>query len=853
MDLLQAIVQRLDRSGVPDSKFPNAKGEYWAHCPLPEHTDRTPTNFSVSERGFNCFGCNGHGSLKDLADILGVEVERRGAGVTLEQYAAAKRLPPGFLRTLGLKDAQWFGKPAIDMPYKDEAGKLLRMRKRVALRKDKRSKRDSRFRWDKGDGQYIYGLWLLEEMERHGWILLVEGESDCQTAWAYGLPALGVPGANNWDKAKGNLVPRLAALDVYVWREPDQGGDKFIQGLQHDLPNARVIIPTESVKDLSDAHLAGKDVVALLEELKRDATPILQIKAISETADNLAAFAPWVHEKLGERSDRDTKVEIANALCAWFLAKRRLIVDTGQDQMKGGRPYLVSDEGALWPLSKDAVSTRLTLYDAGLNGTEAPYLWIMEALTMEAYRAGQHLALRRWQHHHEETLYVSCGPCHLARCHGEQLEILPNGTDGVWFAGDAAYPVWEVAEPIEPLSLAAYNANVVRPDEVKTYTVEVQRSLLTVWLAVLLSGLRPLPLLSSIGMNGGGKTTLVKAIERTLLGPSADITSIPEKVGDFQVQITTAPVAGFDNADTNVPTWFQDELAAALTGRNVEERQLYTNGIKLTRPVTAALAVTTRTASFCRADIAQRALPILTDEFGDDDRKGDQELMAEVDAHRDGLMSWCVRTAARLLAVRREAPPGLPLRFVDFARMVWAHQYLAGQPTQAAHMLLALRKAQALVVGEADPLVEAIGVYFQDIATNGYWEGTPTELVKALSGAGADLPYLGGGKRIARQLREAKKTLELMAIDLSENRSGNQTLFSLHSDESRANALGESGESGDCYSAKLRDISDHECGGEEIGQSPDSPDSPSTPPPPPRQMGHDSDDEEPDEGPWYIN
>ena len=46
-------------------------------------------------------------------------------------------------------------------------------------------------------------------------------------------------------------------------------------------------------------------------------------------------------------------------------------------------------------------------------------------------------------------------------------------------------------------------------------------------------------------------------------------------------------------------------------------------------------------------------------------------------------------------------------------------------------------------------------MFFLEIATDGRWEGTPAELVKALGTAGAELPYLGGGKRIARQLREA--------------------------------------------------------------------------------------------------
>jgi len=548
---------------------------------------------------------------------MGIPVPKQTArGCNLDDYASAKRLPIGFLKSLGLQDSDWFGHPAIDIPYRSEAGQLLRMRKRVALRKDRRARSDNRFRWEKGSGLSLYGLWRLADVEKAGWVVLLEGESDCHTAWLYDVPALGVPGANNWDQAKGGIVPRLQKLhDVYVWREPDQGGDKFIQSLQHDLPGAKVIIPPDGIKDLSDAQTTGKDVLALLATQMSTATPILQIKAISDTADSLANFAPWVREKLGERNDRDTKVEIANALAQWFLSKKRLIVDEGQDLAKGGRPYLVADDGALWPLDPGLITTRRALYEAGLNGTETVFAWVIETLTMEAYRAGQYATLSRWQTWRDDSLYISCGPCHLVRCRPDRLEKLANGTDNIWFAGDACYPEWNVTVPVQPLTLQAFNPNLITPEEVPDYTPDVQRHLLTVWMAGLLSGLRPLPLLGSVGEKGGGKSTLVRAVIRMLQGPSADVTSPPNDVRDFRTQVTTAPLVGLDNMDTDVPSWLLDEMASTLTGRNVEERELYTNGVKLSRPATAALAVTTRSASFCRPDIAERTLPILRRSF----------------------------------------------------------------------------------------------------------------------------------------------------------------------------------------------------------------------------------------------
>src|SRR5512136_2898655 len=78
-ELLQAIVQRLDRGGSPDRNFPDRKGEYWALCPF--HPDSHPENFSVSEAGYHCFACGASGGLTALAEKLGsavVRVRERG-------------------------------------------------------------------------------------------------------------------------------------------------------------------------------------------------------------------------------------------------------------------------------------------------------------------------------------------------------------------------------------------------------------------------------------------------------------------------------------------------------------------------------------------------------------------------------------------------------------------------------------------------------------------------------------------------------------------------------------------------------------------------------------------------------
>ena len=109
----------------------------------------------------------------------------------------------------------------------------------------------------------LYGLDCLEQIREAGWTLLVEGESDLWTARHYGLPCLGIPGKSTWRTQWAQL---LCGLSVYLWQEPDAAD--LARRVGDGLPQLRVIVAPEGIKDISEAHLRGRDVAALLEELK---------------------------------------------------------------------------------------------------------------------------------------------------------------------------------------------------------------------------------------------------------------------------------------------------------------------------------------------------------------------------------------------------------------------------------------------------------------------------------------------------------------------------------------------------------------------------------------------------------
>jgi len=152
-------------------------------------------------------------------------------GCTLEAYAVSKNLPLEFLTTddVALEDGTCYVEevgnevPAVEIPYADRDGELLTNRYRITVGGD------DKFRWEKGTTTTLYGLHKLEEAEKVGYVLLVEGESDCHVAWYRGLPAVGVPGVDNWRDGWAKHLGGIPKIFVVV--EPDEAGKKLWRSL----------------------------------------------------------------------------------------------------------------------------------------------------------------------------------------------------------------------------------------------------------------------------------------------------------------------------------------------------------------------------------------------------------------------------------------------------------------------------------------------------------------------------------------------------------------------------------------------------------------------------------------------
>ncbi len=507
--------------------------------------------------------------------------------------------------------------------------------------------------------------------------------------------------------------------------------------------------------------------------------PLLGLLPPVDHAQTLEDLAPFVNglQAVPKVKTRDRHRGVAYAARRLLLTQKRLILDVSEGNGGGGAPYIIGETGEAWPLSGDLLPVQALLGRAGLNLSEPAFKWLVGDLKVAVANDGPRVELARFWTRAGDALYISCGPANMVRATLKDgaaiLELLANGDGGIYFASDATLPSWDPeAEPLAPSKVGAFCPEIVTPPEVPSYTPEVQRLLMDAWLVALVAGVRPLPILATVGDKGGGKTHAIRAV--SMLTMLDDPTTVSDDPRDLWTLTTRRPVVALDNVDSKPAPWLPDLLAAAVTGVTYERRRLYSDNAVIQSRAAAAFAVSTRTAAFARPDVAERTLPIITGVFSDERRASDNDLTRDVKQKRDRVLTWAVMQAVYLLQKLPDAPT-LPGRFVDFGRVVWAYDN-----GRAPAALKALQQAQMLTVGDADPLISAILEYAGELLGElGRWKGSPSGLVKALAGAGAELPYLNGGKAIARMLREGTGTLGLFGLTVEETKEGNNTLFTM--------------------------------------------------------------------------
>ncbi len=402
VDLDRAVDYRAEYTAVIE-KYQIAGDNLVGLCPF--HRDKQ-NSFSVDLKTgqWHCFsedeggnfitfwakyhGCDTKQAYKEILEKYGVAQEKpkpkqAGSGgpslapYSVEQYAFDKRLPVDFLtetcRVTTKKERA--GLTCLQMPYFTEDGQQAAVRKRYGKKE---------FRWQRGSAGKIclYGEWRLPEIRKVGWAILVEGESDTQSLWYMGLPAIGVAGASMF---KSYQAATIQGLKLYIHKEPDGGGETFtsklFRGLKEGGFTGEIYLwscDRLSTKDPSDLFIKhGKEAAAqLIREALKGAERIdleaqLTPEAIEGAPINLRQPEGWIYSEKGISAiDQKTYTPVGVCRTPIILTQRLKSLETGDEKIEVAFKRDGQWQTAIYPRSTIFSSRSITtLADLGCTVT----------------------------------------------------------------------------------------------------------------------------------------------------------------------------------------------------------------------------------------------------------------------------------------------------------------------------------------------------------------------------------------------------------------------------------------------------------------------------------------------------
>jgi hypothetical protein len=254
--------------------------------------------------------------------------------------------------------------------------------------------------------------------------------------------------------------------------------------------------------------------------------------------------------------------------------------------------------------------------------------------------------------------------------------------------------------------------------------------LIVAWLLAAMRPFGPYPALVLTGEQGGGKSTLAKAM-RCLVDPHAAAHRAPPRnTHDLYVAATNNHVLALDNLSGIAPD-LSDAMCRLSTGGGFAARTLFTDNDETLFEGQRSIILTGISDIASRSDLADRALFVRLGPLDDGKRRTEGEFWAEF--HRaqpaifGALLTAMVSGLHNLPSTRLDRLP----RMADFA--LWIAACESALPWEAGEFLAAYSRnrneATENVLG-ADPLAAALQKFME---TRSDYTGTASDLLAQLN------------------------------------------------------------------------------------------------------------------------
>jgi putative DNA primase/helicase len=643
--------------------------------------------------------------------------------------------PPAEHPTLGAPIATW--------RYTDAAGRLLGL----ILRFDPAGGKEFRTLtlWRVAGGKFewcwkswpaprpLYGLQGLADRPTAP-VLVCEGERAADAAMLL-LPGFVVVTSPNGSKSAGKADwSPLKAREITIWRDADAAGLDYARDVAKLVTRAgaefvstsrgrgrgaevSVALPPSGVADGWDAA----DALAEGWTTERAAALVAAAVPAEEIPDKKAAAG----DKTGDASpgggrkrtpQRDVLMGLTDSVELWHDANRA-----------GYASFPVNGHHEHWPVrSRD--------FRMWLSGEY--YEKTGEAIGGQALEDGIRIL---------EARAVNRGPQHecFTRIGHAAGAMFLDLADASWRAVEITAAGYSVIENPPLKLLRSASMRPLPAPEPGSLIEELRRfvnvktdtdfMLVIAWLVAALRHCGPFTILGVNGEAGSGKSFFTRIL-RSLVDPSAaPIRAVPRDDRDLVVSASSSWVLCFDNL-SSVPAWLADALCRLATGSGFATRMLHTDRDEMIFDAARPIIINGIPTLTDRADLADRAVTIHLRAIAENERRPEDELLADFEKARPRILGALLDAVSRAIGnidtVKLDRVP----RMADFVKwIVAAEPGLGWEPGAFLTAYGENRRDVSEATFEADEVAVVIWkLITTERAADGF-EGTATELLEAIN------------------------------------------------------------------------------------------------------------------------
>jgi hypothetical protein len=147
------------------------------------------------------------------------------------------------------------------------------------------------------------------------------------------------------------------------------------------------------------------------------------------------------------------------------------------------------------------------------------------------------------------------------------------------------------------------------------------------WLLAALHPRGPYPILGLVGEQGTAKSFFARVMRKLVDPNSAPLRSLPREDRDLFIAAINGHVIAFDNI-SGLLDWLSDSLCRLATGGGFATRQLWTDGDEVLFFAMRPIILNGIEDFVSRPDLADRAILLMLEEIGEDQRRSETDLWA---------------------------------------------------------------------------------------------------------------------------------------------------------------------------------------------------------------------------------